>query len=283
MPRVALLTCAALPDLDPDDRLLAPALTAAGIHAVPAVWDDPAVDWDAFDLVVVRNPWDYVERREEFLAWAATVRRLVNPEPVLRWNTDKRYLADLDAAGLPVVPTAFAGPGEDLPLAVAPAGIVVKPTVSAGSRDTERHRDGRTALEHVARLQDAGRTAMAQPYLDGVDGAGETALVYLGGAFSHAIRKGPMLDGRLVDPSGLFVTEDIAPRAPPHEERAVADRVLAHTRERFGELLYARVDLLPTPDEGPVLLELELTEPSLFLAHAQHAAEQFAAAIAARL
>ena len=280
---VALVTCAQLPDLDPDDQLLPPALRALDVEAAPAVWDDPAVDWAAFDLVVVRNPWDYVGRRDEFLGWAATVPRLANPEPVLRWNTDKRYLADLDAAGLPVVPTVFAGPCDDLVVAVPSDGVVVKPSVSAGSLDTERHHDVRSALEHVARLQDAGRTAMLQPYLAGVDDAGETALLYLGGVFSHAIRKGPMLTGTPPDPSGLFVTEDIGAREPSAAERAVADRVMAEIGERFGTLLYARVDLLPTSDDGPLLLELELTEPSLFLGHAPGAADRLAAAIAARV
>lgn len=280
---VGLATCGELPRLDPDDRLLPPALHALGIDGVPAVWDDPAVSWDAFGLVVVRNPWDYVRRRDEFLDWAARVPRLANPEPVLRWNTDKRYLSDLHAAGVPVVPTRFAAPHQDLVISVPRDGVVVKPAVSAGSLDTALHHEVRAALEHVARLQDTGRTAMVQPYLTRVEEAGETALLYVDGAFSHAIRKGPMLTGRPPDASGLFVTEDIAPREPSAQEREVADAVIAATTERFGApLLYARVDLLPAPD-GPVLLELELTDPSLFLAHADGAVERVAAAIAARL
>ena len=90
--RIALATCEELPDLDPDDRLVAPALAALGIEGVPVRWDDPAADWDAFDLVAVRNTWDYPARRDEFLAWAGRTPRIVNPPQVLRWTTDKRYL-----------------------------------------------------------------------------------------------------------------------------------------------------------------------------------------------
>jgi glutathione synthase/RimK-type ligase-like ATP-grasp enzyme len=263
--RIALATCAALPDLDPDDRLLAAAL---GGRAVPAVWDDPAVDWDAFELVVVRSTWDYVGRREAFLAWAdALGDRLRNPPEVLRWSTDKRYLGDLAAAGLPVVETAFPGPGEPLPT----APVVVKPAVGAGSIDAARHDDPRAAAAHVARLHAGGRAALVQPYVD----AAETALLYLGGAYSHAIRKGPMLaEGAERDASGLYVTEEISAAEPSTAEREVADRVMAWVTGRFGALLYARVDLL-----GGAVLELELAEPSLFFAHAPGAAERMAVAI----
>jgi hypothetical protein len=249
---------------------------------VPAVWDDPGVDWAAFALVVVRSTWDYVARRDAFLDWARTVPHLANPADVLAWNTDKRYLALLGDAGLPVVATTFLDPGE--PLTGALDGeVVVKPAVSAGSIDTERHAAAGAAAEHVARLHDAGRTAMVQPYVAGVDEAGETALLYVDGRFSHAIRKGPMLvEGRATQ-DGLYVLEDIRAREPSAAELDVGERVMTYVRERFGSLLYARVDLLPGVGGEPVLVELELTEPSLFLDHDEAAADRLAAAIAARL
>jgi glutathione synthase/RimK-type ligase-like ATP-grasp enzyme len=249
---------------------------------VPAVWDDPSVDWDGYALVVVRSTWDYVDRRDAFVAWARTVPRLANPAAVLAWNTDKRYLAELAAAGLPTVPTEFLAPGD--PFAAPDAAeLVVKPTVSAGSRDTRRHsaEHADAAAAHVAELHAAGRTAMVQPYLGDVDHAGETALLYLGGALSHAIRKGPMLPVGGGVPDGLFALEDISRREPSAGERALGERVMSTVRARWGELLYARVDLLPAPGGEPVLIELELTEPSLFLGHAPGAPERLAAAIAA--
>jgi hypothetical protein len=272
---IALATCRDLPDGDPDDRPLRDALGAEFV-----AWDDPAVDWAAYDAVVLRSPWDYAGRRDEFVAWAEAVGpALHNPAHVVRWNTDKRYLGELAEAGLPVLETAFLEPGE--PFVAPGAPFVVKPAVSAGAKDTARHDDPATAAEHVGALHTTGRVAMVQPYVEAIDEAGETALLYLDGAYSHAIRKGPLLiDEPAQDPSGLFVSEDIRPREPSAEERAAADRVMAWVSERFGTLLYARVDLLP--GDEPLLLELELTEPSLFLGHAMGATERLAAAVLGR-
>lgn len=284
--RVALVTCAALPDLYPDDQLLLDPLRSAGLAAEPAVWDDPAVDWTGFDLVVLRSPWDYVHRREEFLAWTARVPRLLNPPGVVAWNTDKRYLGMLAGAGAPVVPTRWLEPGATWTPRTA-GDWVIKPAVSAGSRDTGRydltdaeHRELATA--HLARLAGAGRVAMVQPYLPAVDDHGETSLLYFGGRYSHAIRKGPMLDGPDAGEPVLFRPEEIVPREPVAAEHAVAERVLAAVPGAAG-LLYARVDLIPGPDGQPLLVELELTEPSVFLAHGEGAAQRFAAAIASRV
>ena len=243
------------------------------------MWDDPAVDWDAFDLVVIRSTWDYTGRRDEFVGWVESLGdRVLNPPAVIRWNTDKRYLGELEAAGLPVVPTTFVAPGEE-PEGV-PAHSVVKPAVSAGSRDTARHEDRTAAEAHVRRLTEDGRVAMVQPYLAEVDEAGETALLYCEGEFSHAIRKGPLLLGGEATVEGLFAPENITPREPRAIEREIGDAVMAEAQRRFGgPLLYGRVDLI---GEQPVVLELELTEPSLFFAHDDAAAARFAAAIRRR-
>jgi glutathione synthase/RimK-type ligase-like ATP-grasp enzyme len=262
--------------LESDDGLLADAL---GEDAVVAVWDDPAVDWSAFDLVVIRSTWDYTPRRDEFLAWAdALGERLHNPPAVVRWNSDKRYLADLEAAGLPVVPTTFVEPGSAVVLPDGPC--VVKPAVSAGSQNTARHDDPAAAREHAQRLLDDGRVVMVQPYIASVDTAGETALLYYDGRFDHAIRKGPMLLGGAAAVTGLFAAETIEPREPQAEELALADAVVAEVTRRFGRPLYARVDLLGGAD--PIVLELELIEPSLFFGQSEGAAARYAAAIRAR-
>ncbi|WP_229400070.1 ATP-grasp domain-containing protein [Micromonospora okii] len=286
-PRVALVTCAELPDLDADERLVLAPLAARGIAVTIAAWDDPAVDWAAHDLVVLRSPWDYAPRRAEFVAWADTVPRLVNPADVVRWNTDKRYLDELSAAGVPTVPTGWVAPGETW-TPPAHGEYVIKPAVSAGSQDTGRydladpgHRE--LAAAHLRRLSDAGRLAMVQPYLTAVDTAGETALLYLTGPeglrFSHAIRKGPMLTGPDLGPDGLYRAEEISPRAATPEQAAVAGRALAAVPGGAERLLYARVDLIPGPDGSPVLVELELTEPSLFLGQDALAPARLAEAI----
>jgi len=274
-PRVAVATCAALPDLHEDDALLLPALAEVGVDAVPAVWDDPGVDWSVYDLVVVRSTWDYVPRREQYLAWARSVPRLANPAEVLAWNTDKRYLRELAAAGVPVVPTTWLEPGDRY---VPPPGEhVVKPTVSANAADTARYAAGADSTDHVRRLLDAGRPVMVQPYLASVDADGETAVVSVGGEYSHTARKAPVLVPDLVDPEDVEITA----RDPSVAERAVADTALAAVA--WDDLLYARVDLVPGPDGSPVVIELELAEPSLFLGTAPVAAERLAAAIAARV
>jgi glutathione synthase/RimK-type ligase-like ATP-grasp enzyme len=208
---------------------------------------------------------------------------------VIAWNTDKRYLRELAAAGVPVVPTTWVAP-EDAWSPPTDGEWVVKPAVSIGSRDTGRYAlpaQRELVAAHVARLQAAGRLAMVQPYIPSVDRYGETALIYLGGAYSHAIRKGPMLAGpdpavQGTDTGALYVEEEITARTPTDAERAAAEATLRALPFDASGLLYARVDLLDTPD-GPIVIEVELTEPSLFVGTAPGAADRFAAAVAARL
>ena len=237
--RVALATCAELPEGDPDDAALVAALGAEGFDVSWRVWDDPGVDWGAFDAVVVRSTWDYQERRDEFLGWASRVPSLCNPAEILGWNTDKRYLAELGSSGIPVVETTFVDPGEEAPELPEGGELVVKPSVSAGSRDTARFamREPAERLAALALLRSihaSGRTAMLQPYLTGVDAEGETALVYFDGAFSHSIRKGPLLSPGAGPTEDLFAEETIEPRTPTEAELALGERVLAMLETRFG-------------------------------------------------
>ena len=289
MPSVIIASCAPALGQDEDEPLLLGALTDAGVRATVADWADPDVDWSAADAVVVRATWDYAPRRDEFLAWARRVEagtRLFNPAEVLAWNTDKRYLAELAADGVPIVPTAWAEADGDLDSAVGLwDDVVVKPVVSAGARDTARFRPGEAAAAraHGAAVLASGRAVMVQPYLDRLDAEGETGLVYLDGAFSHAFRKGALLAGAALGP-GLYAEEEIAARTPTAAQRALGDAVLAAAAPRTGGApLYARVDLVPGPDGEPLLIELELTEPSLFLTTDEGAAARVAQAVAGRL
>ena len=268
-PRVALVGSERGLQVDPDLLLAAPALEEAGFAVDLVRWDDDAVDWTAYALAVVRSCWDYAWRREEFLAWADSIPRLRNAPEVLRWNTDKTYLRDLERAGLPVVPTVWNPTrAEQLPDA---AEWVVKPSVSAGSRDTARWTEPAQALAHAAELAAAGRTAMLQPYLPSVDEAGETAMLFLGGRFSHAVRKGPLLargEGVRQDRDSRG---DLRPVDPTPAQREVAQAVVDAVADLVPgspPLLYARIDLVQDPSGRPVVLELELTEPSLFLPQA---------------
>jgi glutathione synthase/RimK-type ligase-like ATP-grasp enzyme len=285
MPKLALATAIAAYSLDEDLTPLLAACQAAGIEVQALAWDDPSVSWGRFDAVLLRSTWDYTERLPEFLAWCETTAartRLWNPPDVVRWNTDKRYLGELAALGLPVIESHYLAPGQDPAGLPALAEFVVKPTVGAGSRDARRFQAGdrAAAIAHAGRLLDQGRHVLVQPYLDAVDTQGETALLYFEGCFSHAIRKGPLLT-RVEDPTrALFAAEHIQAREPSAQELEVGARVLAALP--FGPLAYARVDLLPS-EQGPRLLELELTKPSLFLPFGPGSAQRYAARLAARL
>jgi hypothetical protein len=282
---IAYATCADLPDIEPDDRLTIEPLAALNICVEPAIWDDPAEDWSRFDLVVLRATWDYSWRRDDFIAWAHSVPRLANDAATVGWNTDKRYLNELAGAGVAVVPTMWVAPGETW---TPPSGgeWVIKPAISAGSRHTGRYDmndpDQRTqALAHVGRLTGQGKVTMVQPYLSAVDTYGETALIFVGGVYSHAIRKGPLLQG---PDSGmgdrLYLPENITAREPTSAEHTLAAHVLNSLPAHVTPSLYARVDLVPGPDGEPLLIELELAEPSLFFEYGPGSPSRFAAAVA---
>ena len=291
MPSIALASCSALPAGDEDAPALLAALADRGITAETPDWRDADVSWDRYQLVVLRSTWDYTRHLADFLAWTDRLgERLLNPAAVVRWNCDKTYLRDLGADGVPVTPTVWVAPGEraDLP----EVEFVVKPTVGAGARGAGRFAPDATdaAGAHLRDLHAAGRTAMVQPYLSAVDEEGETALVFVAGAFSHAVRKNALLGAgvahTLDSPPGrpaLWVEETMSARTPTEAQLAVGRQVLAGLERRFaGPLLYTRVDLLPGA-EGPVVVEVEAVEPSLFLGLAPGAADRLAAAIAGRI
>ncbi len=295
MPHVALVTVEAARASDEDLAPLESALQDAGAQVSIVDWDDAAIDWSQFDLVVLRSCWDYTERHAEFLSWAERVSRLsrlLNPFEVVRWNTDKHYLAELEHAGIAIVPSRFIEPGSNVTAGLKSfladhadcAELVVKPAIGAGSRDTQRHqRDAREAITaHIERLLENGRSVLLQPYLDRVDEVGETALVHFDGEYSHSIRKGPLLRSGEGPTDELYAAEQIDPREPDKEERTLASKVLA-ALPFDAPPAYARIDLIRAADGKPVLLELELAEPSLFFLHAPASAQRFAEVLLARL
>jgi glutathione synthase/RimK-type ligase-like ATP-grasp enzyme len=284
-PRVALATCSHFPQGDPDDAQLPAVIDGSEF----VIWDDPTVDWTQYDVVVLRSTWDYQHRRGEYLEWTRAIGdRLLNPPQIVEWNTDKAYLKELEDAGLPVVHTELIAPGATF---TAPDGeYVVKPTVSAGSRDTARFHgedDAPRAAALVEAIHASGRTAMVQPYVASVDERGETALLHFDGTFSHAIHKGPLLTPGADPTSDVFAAETILPREATAAERELGTRALAHVAARFPELteplLYARVDVVEDDNGAPLILELELTEPSLFFDGEPGRLSDFAAAIGRRV
>lgn len=292
--RIAIATFVGITDQFDDDERLAEALRGRGSEADLIAWDALGVDWSAFDAVVIRSTWDYTDRPEEFLAWVEGVGdRLHNSPALVRWNSDKRYLQDLEAAGIAVVPTTYVAPGEPLP--ALEGEVVIKPSVSAGAKDSGRfgsaaHDQARALIERIHR---AGRTAMVQPYLASVDTRGETAIVCLDGTPSHALHKGAVLRPDEVAPlrgDGLGVAEVmydpnlVVAGTADEAELALARAVLDAVTARFSYVpLYARVDMVEGSGGAPVLMELEAIEPSLYLDQVPGAVDLVADAILARL
>jgi glutathione synthase/RimK-type ligase-like ATP-grasp enzyme len=280
--RVAVATCA-VPDVDPDAPLLLAALRAEGLSADERAWDDPTVDWDGYDLVIVRSTWDYTSRRDDFLAWARAVARLANPYETLVYSSDKHYLSDLAGRGVAVVPSRFVDVGAPAAFPWPGDGdVVVKPAVGAGSIDAARYRkdEAAAAHAHVADLHARGRDALVQPYVGSVDSEGERALVFIEGVFTHALVKGALLNVAAQDRDLLYRREQMSLADFDAEAVGVAARVLAAVGAE--DLLYARVDLVRQGSTWAVL-ELELVEPSLFLTYHEPAAAALAAAVARRV
>jgi len=292
--RIALATYAKLPELNADDRLLLAALRAAGAAAEPAVWDAPR-DWGRFDAVVVRSCWDYHRRPAEFLVWidrvAAAGPRLVNPPAVLHWNADKRYLVDLTAAGVGVVPTAWVGPAADhgpLPTlgdvlrARGWREAVVKPAVSASAHETWRtglNGPADDEARFAALLERLPRGLLVQPFVPEVVADGEWSLVFIGGRFSHAVRKHSAPgDFRVQQEFGGRAVPATPPEALVADARAVVAAATRLTGVPEGAIAYARVDGVARGGRL-LLMELECIEPHLFFDAAPGAAERLAALV----
>jgi len=290
MPRpIALVSSAYARDLDTDLAYLVRAFADRGVTAEIIDWDAAGEDWTRFSSAVVRSPWDYHRRYDEFLAWITRVSSLTdlcNPAEVLRWNLDKHYLGEMAAAGIDVIPTTYLESEDDIASAAELLGgdIVVKPTVSAGANNSWRHTADRPGAEaHAREILAMGKSVMVQPYQRFIDDNGETGMLYFDGVFSHAFRKGAILAGGAGERNSLYVVEDIGPRTATAAERELGDLVMAHVTARLGEApLYARVDVVRGSIGAPVLMELEMTEPSLFLHTDPQAPARFAAAVVAR-
>ena len=284
MPHVRLVTAAVLPIPDPDLPRLAAALTARGLEVDVAEWSDATVQWGTSPVTVLRSPWDYVERLDEFLAWTETISArttLWNPAPLVRWNTHKAYLLELAAAGAPVVPTvmlqhASAASLDGIADAQGWNTVVVKPAVAVGGNGAGRFEVGVAAGQaHLDDLLAAG-DVLVQQYAPAVETEGELSVVLFDGQASHAVRKTPAAgDFRIHEHyGGRFQLAELAD-APVELAERVCTVLPMPT-------LYARVDLLPIAGRWHVV-EVEVTEPRLFLEHDPVGAERLVDAIITRL
>jgi len=276
--RIAFLTCSREAELYPDDHGARAALEAAGAHVVPWVWDGP--DVGAVDVAIVRSCWDYYEKLDAFLAFidgiAARGVRVFNPPSVIRWNVDKAYLRDLAAHGAHVPRTAWVEAGDRTPLAELLEAngldeVVVKPRVSLSAVDTFRaSRKSAAAVEARFASLSARKALLVQEFVPGV-AHGEVSLVYLGGRYSHAVRKTPAAGDFRVQSDHGGIHERIEPDAAWVAE---ADRVIG----ALPSLLYARVDVIAS-DGRLAWMELEAVDPELFFTRDAAAADRFAEAL----
>jgi Prokaryotic glutathione synthetase, ATP-grasp domain len=283
MPRVAFLTLEHAADFVIDDALAVAELTRRGWDAIELPWTQPNVDWDGFDIVVIRTTWDYHDHPEAFLQTLARIEasraQLVNSLAVVEWNLDKRYLRTLEARGVTIVPSVWGHGGSahtfaNLFATLQDTEIVVKPNVSAGATDTFRLHAPLSDVM-LQRLVDtfADRDWFAQPFVRSVITEGEYSLFYFNGQLSHAIRKVPRAgDFRVQEEHG---GEIIGIPVTPGLQRA-ADAALATISPAPFQ---ARIDLISLETGALAVMELELIEPSLYFRMNARAPAHFADAL----
>lgn len=282
---IAFVTSADYRDLTEDDRLAAVALEARGKRVSAVVWNDPLAAWDSFDSIIIRSTWDYFHHPAQFREWlnglAAAGAPVWNPPALLRWNMEKTYLRDLEAAGVPIVPTVWVrrGSSPDLTPLLESRGwqeAVVKPVISASANRTHR-----IALANAKRVDPGVAEALAlgdmmvQPFVPEIQTTGEWSLSFIDGEFSHAVRKTPKAGDFRVQ---AHLGGDAVTARPGAHVIDAARRVLAAVS---GPWLYARVDGVEGAG-GFLLLELEMLEPSLYFSHSESSIGRFADAIIAR-
>lgn len=302
-PIVTLATCADLPNLDPDEAGLPDALRDRGIEPRIAVWNDPGVDWSASSLNVVRSVRDYAKDREAFLNWAEATPRLLNQGSLMRWNSDKHYLAELGKRGLPVIPTIWLEPDQKLSKHQihsrfpAHGDFVVKPAVSSGGRGTGRYTatdalSRAEAIEHAAHEMRQGRSVMVQRYLGEIDRTGEISIVYLNGIPAYRVEKEAMLHPRFRSLDEIQPETVVSASGATEEEfrwgehiRAALHGYIRDTNGRDELLLFNRVDIVrggPEDESEFYVMEVSLIDGSLYLsAHEDHLTK-FADAVAMR-
>jgi len=260
--RIALVTCERPIERDEDLDFLGPALRRKGVAVETPGWTDPKVDWSSFDLAMISSTRDYCERLDEFRSWLRATGKattLVNPAELLEWNLDKRYLLEVEAAGVPTIPTVWIEPGGETE-AAAEIGeldwgdVVIKPVIDQGARNLVRVPAG--LIEEMLERYDVA--TMAQPYLPSVAAEGEVSLVHLGRGLSHSLRRRPARGDFRVQPQygGTHESEQIGSAI---RELAAGAYAVAPV-----EPVYARIDVVGTL-EGPAVIGVELIEPALYL------------------
>ncbi len=283
--QVAFLTMNDLSDFVSDDELTISPLNDAGIAVAMVDWQDKSVDWNEFDVVIVRSTWNYQQHAEPFLSVLNEIEsssaKLLNPLAAMRWNVDKSYLRELPRLGLPTIPTQWFEGFDKAKLDAAIELIesdtfVLKPTISANADNTFRIAksdwiDFDNAFDLLPDIF-AVRSIMLQPFVSSILNRGEFSLFYIDGAFTHAVVKNPKSgDFRVQEEHGGV----IHPCEPDLKLKQFGDKIASHLP---WELLYARFDCVEFDGEW-VVMEIELIEPSLYFRFSEQAVSGFARAI----
>lgn len=296
---MTLATAASMPNLYPDENGLLDALSDLGVDPKIEIWDDAEVDWDEAGLVVVRSVIDYANDRSRFLDWARKVPRILNSYDVLKWNTDKHYLQELEKRGLPTIATTWVAAKPHYTKrqvhARFPAfgDFVLKPTVSSGVRDIGRYsaidlRGRQAAIGQAMEMLRDGRDIMIQRYQEEIDVQGEVSLVFFNGLLSHTVQKGAFLNpDEVTDPS--YQEAVVSAREATPQELAWGEEIRAavrdYVRSRVGrdeQFLFNRVDIVPDGKGSFFVMEIALVDADLYLDATPAALGNFADAIAVR-
>ncbi len=278
MKRIGLVTNKEHANLTPDDRLVLGHVLPDRVAIEPAVWDAD-IDWMTFDGLIIRSPWDYTQKYPAFLQWLVRIEKtgipMWNPPDIVRWNSDKKYLVDLAEKGFQVPPTAYIKHWDRLYLDEldldADGWFVIKPTVSASGKRTYKvtlDQEGQNTFDNLVLQTDV----MVQAFMPEIESEGEYSFIFFWGEFSHAAIKRPQNgDFRVQTYYGGTVRGVQAPDHLIEQARSVVASVAT-------PLMYARVDGV---NRGGtlILMELELIEPSLYLASHPDAPARFAHAI----
>ena len=280
--KVALASCTNLPGWEVDDLPLVAALEDQGAVVHTPAWTED-IDWNGYDITVIRTTWDYHAQKDEFISWCRAVPRLFNNANIVAWNTHKSYLKELELRGVQIAPTRWITKNDsvDIKQVVDTLGCnrgFIKPQVGACASDTLRF--AATDLQHAQTFLDerSHMDMMVQPYLNSVETEGELTAVFIDGTCTHGVQKIPVK-------GDYRVQDDFGASDHPYEftasEITEMERVLLSVPDHKN-LLYARIDYLRDGDGTLLLNELELIEPSLFFRHCEESAILFAEAIIKR-
>lgn len=283
MSRIAFLTMDSLDGFISYDSLVADILADRGIIVENVSWRSSTANWDDYDVVIIRSPWDYQHSVDGFMAVLERIDAsnavLWNPLDVVRWNVRKTYLQQLQDQGIAIVPTQFVQSPSELGIrgmfeVFESDQIVIKPVVGANANDTFWLRPDLSSnlLQQIEVLY-RGRLALLQPFIQSVVEYGETSHIFFDGQHSHSVLKTPKVgDFRVQEEHG----SRIQPLQPDASLIKCATGALVPVPQHT---LYGRVDLVELSNGQQAVMELELIEPSLYLSYDPDSAERFADAI----